>query len=80
MLPSAKTLVRRPPTNTRSLGMSANFNQLLDHASNKENLRINPCNVLFVSNREVQSKEEVQREVYERCLKMIEEARLQAKN
>ena len=58
--------------------MSANFNQLLDHASNKENLRINPTNVGY--HREMLSKEDVQREVYERCLKMIEEARVQAKN
>ncbi len=54
--------------------MSANFNQLLDHASNKENLRINPTNIGY--HREIQSKEDVQREVYERCLKMIEEARV----
>jgi hypothetical protein len=61
--------------------MSANFNQLLDHASNKENLRINPNNVVYMPNhREVQSKEEVQREVYERCLKMIEDARMQRKD
>jgi hypothetical protein len=40
--------------------MSANFNQLLDHASNKENLRINPANIPYVpSHREAQSKEDV---------------------
>ena len=56
--------------------MNANFNQLLDHASNKENLRVN--NVNQQQNLRL-SKEEVERDVYQRCLRVIEEAREKAR-
>jgi len=57
--------------------MQGNFNQLLDHASNKENLRLN--------NREVKSraqvdKESIQKEVFDRCLIVIQNLRKQEVN